>query len=271
MKNKNRSMTENEFVSTVYNKYYKDIYNMVIRITGSKTDSEDITQDAFIKAFKNISNFKGASKLSTWIFSIARNETFQFLKKSKKRDASDIEKLIEEANQTKNEMNLSDEEQQHLVTQVKEGCLTGLLQCLSTYQRSAFVINVLFNFATAETALILGKSEGATKGLVFRARKNIREFLCKNCSLYKISNHCKCENLISFSLNQGWIKKPSGKHLRKKLNLDISSISSEIADYKKIVQMYTSLPAHDPSNKLEKTLHDKLKKLRTEYVIKKRN
>jgi RNA polymerase sigma factor (sigma-70 family) len=269
MNNKNINMTENEFFSTVYNKYYKDIYNMVIKITGSITDSEDITQEVFIKAFKNINKFKGISKLSTWIFSIARNETFQFLKESKKRNITDIEKLIEEGNKSRNEINLTEEEKINLITQVKEGCLTGLLQCLSTYQRSAFVVNILFNFSTAETASILGKSEGATKGLVFRARKNIRDFLCKNCSLYKPSNHCKCENLISFSLNQGWIKKSSGKYLHKKLELDMNSISSEIEDYKKIVKIYTSLPAYNQSKETKTILYDKLNELKTKYVIKK--
>lgn len=263
MNNINTNITENEFFATVYNKYYKDIYNMVIMITGSITDSEDITQETFVKAFKSISKFKGISKLSTWIFSIARNETFQFLKESKRRNTSDIEKLIEEANKTKNELNLTEEEQ------VKEGCLTGLLQCLSTYQRSAFVVNILFNFSTAETASILGKTEGATKGLVFRARKNIREFLCKNCSLYKPGNHCKCENLISFSLNQGWIKKPSGKNLYKKIELDMETISSEIEDYKKIVKIYTSLPTHNPSKETKTILYNKLNELKTKYVIKK--
>ena len=172
----------------------------------------------------------------------------------------------------KEQLNIQSEEEKYdLIDQVKEGCLTGLLQCLSSYQRTAFVLSILFKFSIAETAVIIGKTEGATKALVFRARKNLKGFLCNNCSLYDSSNHCKCENLISFSLNQGWIKKPSGKNLKNTTLIDIHSITSEINEFKKIANMYLSIRNHTPSKDFEKKIYDKLNKLATNYIIKKRN
>lgn len=255
----------------MYAEYYKDILNLVIRITGSVDDSEDITQETFTKAFLNIDKFKGESKLSTWIFSIAKNESFRFLKERKKRRFSDIEFLIKEAGKTESEDIQSENEKQDLIDQVKEGCLTGLLQCLSPYQRSAFVLSVLFKFSISETAAIIGKTGGATKALIFRARKNLKGFLCSNCSLYDPGNHCRCEDLISFSLNRGWIKKPSGKNLKTKPSIDTHAIAREINEFKKIATMYLSIHDHVPSKSFEKRLYDSLKKLKTNYVIKKRN
>lgn len=91
--------------------------------------------------------------------------------------------------------------------QVKDGCLLGLLRCLSLNQRIAFILKVLFDIPIEDVALIIDKSKNSTRILICRARKNLREFLCRNCSLYSEDNHCKCENLILFSLKQGWVEK----------------------------------------------------------------
>ncbi len=66
-------------------------------------------------------------------------------------------------------------------------------------------MNVLQNKSIEDTAQVIDKSESATRTLVHRAKKNIKDFLCKNCSLYNQENSCKCENMINFSLKQGWI------------------------------------------------------------------
>lgn len=261
--------SDERYFSEIYQKYYKNIFNMAIRLTGHLEVAEDIVHETFMKAYKHIKGFRGQSKIATWLYSIGKNECFQYLRSMEKKRFRDHELLIYEAEKTKNEPSCTEIEKQYLIDQVKDGCLTGLLQCLSIYQRSAFVLNILFNLSIKETAEIIGKSEGATKALLFRARKNLKGFLCKNCVLYDRNNHCKCINMISFSLNQGWIKKPSGKIMKKKMAIDTYSIEKEIKEYKSIVDIYRSLSKHDPKIQVDRSLEAFLEKQEKFFIIKK--
>ena len=50
--------------------YEKKIYNYCYRMTNNREDAEDLTQDVFIKVYRNLKNFKGNSKFSTWIYRV---------------------------------------------------------------------------------------------------------------------------------------------------------------------------------------------------------
>jgi len=65
--------------------YQKRIYGVVRKMVIIHDDADDLTQNTFIKAFKNIEKFKGDSSLFTWLYRIATNESLNFLEKKKKR------------------------------------------------------------------------------------------------------------------------------------------------------------------------------------------
>ena len=71
--------------------------------------------------------------------------------------------------------------------------------------------------------------------------------MCKNCSLYDSKNTCHCENLINFSLKQGWIS----------LNNPVR-IESEVKDLKNVVFLYKTLKEPSPTNKLNKEIQQLL-------------
>ena len=65
---------------------YKDlVFTLSIRMLGSREEAEEVSQDVFIKVYKSLSNFKGDSKLSTWIYRIAYNSCLDRIKKNKKK------------------------------------------------------------------------------------------------------------------------------------------------------------------------------------------
>ena len=65
--------------------YQKRVYGVIRKMVLIHEDADDITQNTFIKAFKNINNFHGNSSLFTWLYRIATNESLNFLQKKKKR------------------------------------------------------------------------------------------------------------------------------------------------------------------------------------------
>jgi RNA polymerase sigma-70 factor, ECF subfamily len=135
-------------IEELYRQYGKSLYNLAYRMTGSSEVAEDVMHDVFVRVVEHASDFRGESTLYTWLFSITRNVAVRV----RQRSVRGHEKAIE-ASRTEPPRSFSDEfERQYYVDQVKDGCLTGLLQCLSFHQRLAFIMNVLFDISTATVA-----------------------------------------------------------------------------------------------------------------------
>ncbi len=72
-------------------RYLKPIYSFVYRYVDNSDAAEDITQEAFVKMWKNLKKFKGDKKFSTWLFAIAKNASIDWLRKKKTLPFSDFE------------------------------------------------------------------------------------------------------------------------------------------------------------------------------------
>ncbi|MEJ2052988.1 MAG: sigma-70 family RNA polymerase sigma factor [Calditrichaceae bacterium] len=245
-------------IENIYKKHYKKIYHLAHRMTGNKEDASDITQETFIQAVKSFNQFRGESRIYTWLYKIARNKCLRFLENKKRSTFSSFKEIIHEASSTVSE-NISKEDRLLYINQVKDGCLSGLLRCLSLQQRIAFILNVLLDLPVRHVSHIIEKTENATRILIHRAKQNIRNFLCKNCSLYDAANTCRCENLINFSLKQNWIGlNNTYKHIKQ--------AESEIKDLKNIIGLYKSLPEITPA----KEMHTKIQQIlarKKEFLI----
>jgi RNA polymerase sigma factor (sigma-70 family) len=225
----------------LYATYGRKIYNLAFRMTGSQADAEDITQETFLQVYHKVGDFREESQLYTWMYAITKNLCYQFFKRTKKNSFVSFETLIDaalDAECPSDLKTLEKEEREGLIGQIKEGCLTGLLRCLPFYQRAAFIFHTLLHLPVRDVAEILGKSEGATKVLIYRAKRNLKEFLCKNCSLYDPTNRCHCESLLGFSLKQGWIQFQSAE---KGIQVDTRQIEDEITGIRKVIVLYSQL------------------------------
>ena len=67
-------------VTEEFQKHYQKLFGMVYRMTENIQDTEDVLQNAFIKAYNNIDGFREESKLSTWLYRITVNESYLYLK-----------------------------------------------------------------------------------------------------------------------------------------------------------------------------------------------
>lgn len=238
----------------IYKNYSVKVFNLAYRMTGNKDDAHDITQETFIQAFKTIDKFKGESHIYTWLYRIAKNNCLQFLNKKNKSSFSSLQELTEKASSPVPE-ELSENEKTSYISQVKDGCLSGLLRCLSLQQRLVFILHVLLDVSIEQVANIIEKSENATRILVHRSRQNIKNFLCTNCSLYNPPNPCRCENLVNFSLKQGWLETNTEEFI------NTEQIEAEIVNLKDVVSLYKSLqdkiPAKDFNQRLQQLLTEK--------------
>jgi len=88
-----RNVTEFE---EIYNKYFRDIYVFVLSISHNEKIAEEITQETFFKALKNIDTFQGNCKINVWLCQIAKNTYFTYARKHKRFDTYEIPEQVSE-------------------------------------------------------------------------------------------------------------------------------------------------------------------------------
>jgi len=74
-------------------KYLKPIYGYVFRFVQNQQDAEDLTQEIFLKMWRNLKKFKKGKSFKSWLFKIAKNTCFDFLRKKKRDLALNLENL----------------------------------------------------------------------------------------------------------------------------------------------------------------------------------
>jgi RNA polymerase sigma-70 factor (ECF subfamily) len=179
---------------------YSKLYSCVFRIVGNHQDTEDVLQNAFIKAYRNIDKFRGQAKLSTWVYRILLNESYRFLEQIRKLP---LVRITQELEITENEFfhsihytpNLEDN---LIIEEMREKCLQGFLKCIPKNQRVCFLLKCFLNLKNQEIAEILDISVDNVKVTLYRGRKRLQEMMEMRCSLIDPEKPCKCHLWIKY-------------------------------------------------------------------------
>jgi RNA polymerase sigma-70 factor (ECF subfamily) len=147
---------------------------VVLRTVNCKEDAEDICQDVFLQVFRNIGNFKGESKVSTWIASIAWNRSIDFLRK-KGREKLVLTDRLAPATEGMTLSTAGEKmDRQHLKKMVH-----SVIGRLPVQYRTLITLYHLEHCQYREIAEITGMPEGTVKSYLSRARDLIREEMLK--------------------------------------------------------------------------------------------
>ena len=165
--------TRNLAFNYIINQNQERAYWHIRKIVLSHEDANDITQNTFIKVWKNLEKFKGDSKIYTWIYTIATNESINFLNKKKKHyfESLDVVSYLLSENFSADSYFDGDDIERKL----QKALLT-----LPTKQRIAFNMRYFDNMKYDEISGILGTSVGALKANYHHAKNKIEEFLKEN-------------------------------------------------------------------------------------------
>lgn len=160
--------------------YQDRIYNTAIGIVQNAGDAEDVAQEVFIQVFKSIHNFKGDSKLSTWLYRIATTRALDLLRsrKSKKRFGL-MQRLFGDGNEPVFE--LPDFNHPGVSLEKKEDAarLFKAIRELPENQKAAFTLHKLEDLSYKEVSEVMKTSVAAVESLMHRAKQNLRKILEK--------------------------------------------------------------------------------------------
>ena len=165
--------TQNVAFQKLMHDYQKPLYNQIRNIVLNHDDADDVLQNTFIKVFQNLKNFKGESKLFSWIFRIASNEAITFINQKAKRNGT-----TSEAMQTKIVDNLkADLYFDGNDIQIK---LQKAITLLPEKQQLVFKMKYYEEIKYENMSDILGTSVGALKASYHHAVKKIEDFMKNN-------------------------------------------------------------------------------------------
>ena len=149
-------------------KYHNRVINIANSLVGNTSDAEDIAQEAFLKIYHKLDNFKAQAKFSSWLYRITLNTAYDHLRRQKHRTIS-----LDEIDYT----NIADKQSnQDILT--KE-VIQDALDKIPFDFRSALVLKELEDLSYEEIAQSLNVRIGTVESRIFRARKMLKEILIK--------------------------------------------------------------------------------------------
>ncbi len=158
--------------------YEKNVYNIALKMTSNPEDAQDMTQEAFIKAFNSLSNFRGESKFSVWLYRIVNNVCLDFLRSRNRRPTVSLS--VSDDDGEESQLDIADESQspERLLdkTLTRESVRRGL-ESLAPEYRQILLLREIQGLSYDEIAQSLGIEVGTVKSRIFRARKKLSNFL----------------------------------------------------------------------------------------------
>lgn len=162
---------DSKALAELYGIYSDKIYNTALSYCKNSQDAEDITQDVFLKIYRNASKFERRSSLSTWIYRIAVNTSLNHQNKTKNRSTQKLSDQLGEVEFNHPGVLLEKKENAEI--------LFKLIDDLSERQKTAFILSYIEFLPRKEVAEIMEISLKAVESLLQRAKLNMRSELEK--------------------------------------------------------------------------------------------
>jgi RNA polymerase sigma-70 factor (ECF subfamily) len=166
-----------EAFKQIMNKYNKIIYGFCFRYTGNREDAEDLSQDVFIKVYRNISSFRRESKFSTWLYRLAVNTCLNHIRWQKHEK---INEMISISPDEKKDENRQSDIRDHAANPEQEmlnkelGMIINKTVAQLNYkQRSVLILKDFQGRSYEEIAEIMNMNTGTVRSTLSRGRLNV--------------------------------------------------------------------------------------------------
>ncbi len=146
----------------LYDRFADRVFRYAFTLLRSEHLSEEVTQETMIAVWKSTHRFQGRSKVSTWIFGIARNKAFDLLRREKRGDRLPDVSLV------------SPDPAPALL---KAEAVSGAMGMLPESQREVVFLTFYEGLSYGEISRLLGIPEGTVKSRMFHAKKKLAEVL----------------------------------------------------------------------------------------------
>jgi RNA polymerase sigma-70 factor (ECF subfamily) len=150
----------------------RNLFRLAFRMTGNEQDAEDVVQETFLRAHKQLARYEARSAFSTWLYRIAANCSLDLIRSRKRRtgaaEPEDVLRSVAGQEPGPDKLVYSGEVQRTVALAMNE---------LSQQERTAFVLRHFEGQSIADIGSVLGLTENAAKHSIFRAVRKLRRAL----------------------------------------------------------------------------------------------
>jgi RNA polymerase sigma-70 factor (ECF subfamily) len=171
--------------ATLFHLHKKNVHSVCLRMTRNEADAEDLTQEAFLQAFRNVNSFRGDSTFSTWLYRLTVNAVLMSFRRRKSAPVLSFEEPVSpESRSLKRGIAKADP---NLLGAIDRILLRRAIVELPGGCRKILYLHVVAGYQHREIAQLLQCSIGTSKLLLHKAKRKMRHLL-----LTKIHIHRRC-------------------------------------------------------------------------------
>jgi RNA polymerase sigma-70 factor (ECF subfamily) len=171
---------DREAYALLVQRHSRGIFAIAYRVTGNEQDAEEVVQETFLRAYKNLSRFEQRANFGTWLYRIAMNCALDLKEMRDKKHPDHGVQISEDPEPGENQIQVAstapDQEQLVFGLQVKQR-IAEAMALLSQTERAAFVMRHMEGRSIEEISGVLGIRSNAAKNCIFRAVHKMRQEL----------------------------------------------------------------------------------------------
>ena len=164
---------DSEAFRALVDRHSRAVYRLAYRMTGSAQDAEDVVQETFLKAYRQLGRFESRANFSTWLHRIAVNCSIDLIRARPHREAGHDATDLDQLGSDDPAHRQVSPERLMLSTEVQDR-VAGAMSSLSAMERAAFALRHFEGQSIEEISRALGLKTNATKHSIFRAVKKMR-------------------------------------------------------------------------------------------------
>jgi RNA polymerase sigma-70 factor (ECF subfamily) len=157
-------------------RHSRAVFRVAYRVTGRTEDAEDVVQETFLRAYRQLDRFESRANFGTWLHRIATNCAVDLIRARPRREMSEEDETLERLGAGDGERAMPSPERAMLGVQIKER-ITEALERLTEMERAAFTLRHFEGLSIDEISRMLGLRTNATKHSIFRAVRKMRREL----------------------------------------------------------------------------------------------
>ena len=149
-------------------KHARGVFRLAYRMTGNESDAEDIVQETFMRAYKQLNRYESRASFTTWLYRIAANCSVDVIRGRKVRQPVEVPESLRDRGPGPERLLYSNQVQDRV---------SEAMDDLSTQERTAFVLRHFEGLSIGEISGALGVKANAAKHSIFRAVQKLRKAL----------------------------------------------------------------------------------------------
>jgi RNA polymerase sigma-70 factor (ECF subfamily) len=158
-------------------RHSRNVFRLAFRMTGNEHDAEDVVQETFLRAYRQLDKYETRASFGTWLFRIASNYSLDLLRSRKRREDKRERGMAEQTDILEGMPSLNPGPDRVAFSGQVQGHVQAALGELSDQERMAFVLRHFEGMSIVEIGNVLGTNTNATKHSIFRAVQKLRRSL----------------------------------------------------------------------------------------------